>query len=169
MQRIKFIYYIIGAILITFCILSCVGNGGYWFEINNYTDSAVTIITNQWPSNYTNPNANNYRIKADTDSVKNYVWTKNDMVYVLPEHTTFGAGVQMEFYWDDNDLSGNPEADGVIPLWNIIKEIKIGNRNLSPEIWSNKNKWIINNYSDIEITYSLNISDGKKDYRDHKD
>ena len=33
----------------------------------------------------------------------------------------------------------------------------------------NKNKWIINNYSDIEITYSLNISDGKKDYRDHKD
>lgn len=138
--------------------ISCVGQGGYLFDVINNTENMVVLYTRPLPNIYGIPSINNFELKSDTTSPMQYYTDKIDTVFMIPPHNRFHVGAFKELYWNSDDVSPNPETNGVTPLWKLIKSIQIEDEMYPSQYWSEENVWKLKNIYDETYEYSLTIN-----------
>ena len=135
---------------------SCIHENSLHFNVKNLTADTLVITTETIIPDF-NIQVNRLEPNPKPEAYNNCYVNISDTLFILPPNTVFEASR----VWDTReDLSDNPEADGVTPGWKFIKRMELGGQLLSPEIWSSEQKWRITwEYGDVDRTYSLTIDD----------
>lgn len=133
----KILYTVILAAT-TLAILSCEIEGhGYRFYIRNHTDSIVAIRIEK-PIEY-------HEIDRWTETENGKLDSRNMIIYVHEFNSTdtvlYLSKKELLSLTPTNDrYSGNLESDNFVPVWDYIKSIKIGKKELPKKEYT-KEKW----------------------------
>ena len=136
---------------------SCIHDNSWQFKVKNQTEDTLIITTESIiPVFQVQVHNYDYLESEPIPDVYNIRYVNaSDTAFILPPNTNFGAWK----VWSSRDvLSDSPESDGVTPGWKFIKQMELGGRLLSPEIWNSEQRWRITwEYEDIDREYSLTI------------
>ena len=142
-------------IAITFLFISCESWYSYCFDINNNTNDSIKIITTPMISNYNIQIHNVYFQDIGVQGFSSFKDHPTDTIFTIPPKASLSAIVG---WYSRHSPEFVPEADGVIPLWLIIKNMYINNTIIEQNIWDDKTKWKKDISDDnTEIRFQLNL------------
>lgn len=144
------------AITVTTFFTSCESWYSYCFDINNNTNDSVKIITTPMVSNYKIQIHNVYFQDLGVQGFSSYKEYTIDTIFTIPPKASLSA---MTGWYSRHSPEFVPEADGIIPLWDIIKEICVNDTIIIEQgIWNNETKWKKNVIDDNTVVhFQLNL------------
>lgn len=168
--RKQFLIQLLAAILVVYCLSSCVHYCCYVFAIRNNTDQTISITTSASIQNYAMIEIDNYKTYSKTgEAPKSIIYDKNKNItfFTIPSYYEFSCKTPE---WESRHSLSSPKEDGKIPLWEIIKKIEVGGKEVSPSYWKDESNWKMKSYEDdVYRDYTLVInqdlvsdSDGKQ-------
>lgn len=123
-------------ILIPLLITSCKNHdfrNYYEFEIlNNPADGKPVYVELSCPYNYT--------INNNGDEIVEESFQGKDTILQMQPSSYKRILFQMEIN-DNSSFTGDYKKDGIVPVWEYIKSIKVGDEVLKEENWKNSNRW----------------------------
>ena len=106
---------------------SCDPLSSYCFKIYNMTNDTVSIMMSP---------CYGYLIEKNGNRTGGYGDDNRDSIAILLPYENLNVTDD----WIGESVS-SLEEDGIIPLWVYIQYIKVGDRELPPEIWKQKDAW----------------------------
>lgn len=136
-----------GIILTSLLLTSCEDvskHYSYEFIISNYmADDKPVYVELSCPYNYN-------IISNDGKMIVNKEIQERDTILQVTPLGNRRILFQMEMN-DNSSFTGNYKKDGIIPVWEYIKSIKVGDEVLKKENWKRTNQWT----HDIEVVENI--------------
>ena len=134
--------------LFSFIMVSCEMEYAYYFSIWNLSEGDTINIRMSYTIEYK-------IYYKEINPLGDFI---GDTIFKLPPSP---EGNSMIFYLNEKKYIGDYKQDGITPIWEYIKFIKIGNRILDDAEWKDEKKWehrVTNNDDGFYCRYSLKIT-----------